>query len=133
MAEKTSVAKAAGNPAYDAYRLLRFAFVVAPLVMGLDKFFNLLTQWPKFLCPLIMNRLPGETFMRGIGVVEMAAGVLVWVRPKLGACVVAAWLFLIIVNLLLIPGYYDVALRDFGLMLAALALARLSSVFGRRG
>jgi hypothetical protein len=130
MAVKTPAASA-GNPAFDAYRLLRFAFIVAPLVMGLDKFFNRLTQWPKFLCPLIMNRVPPETFMRATGVVEMAAGILVLVKPKLGGLVVAAWLFVIIVNLLLIPGYYDVVLRDVGLLLAALALARLSVMFAR--
>jgi hypothetical protein len=119
------------NPALDAYRILRFGFVVAPILLGLDKFFNLLTQWPKFVSPIIANQLPPETVMRLVGPVELAAGVLVWIRPRIGALVVAAWLFLIIVNLLLIPGYYDVAVRDFGLMLGALALARLAVVFGR--
>jgi hypothetical protein len=131
MVAKTSAAVTANNPAFDAYRLLRLAFIVAPFVMGLDKFFNRLTQWPKFLCPLIMNRVPPEAFMRATGVTEMAAGVLVLVRPKVGAYVVAAWLLLIIINLLLIPGYYDIVLRDVGLLLAALALARLSAVYSR--
>lgn len=131
MAGKTSAATTAGNPAFDAYRLLRFAFVVAPLVMGLDKFFNLLTQWPKFLCPLIANRIDAQLFMRGTGPVEMAAGIVVLIKPRIGAVIVAAWLLLIIVNLLLIPGYYDIVLRDVGLLLAALALERLSVVFGK--
>lgn len=130
MAEKSLAEATTGNPAFDAYRLLRVAFVVAPLVMGLDKFFNILTQWPKFVCPLIANRVDPETFTRIVGPVEMVAGVLVLVKPRLGALVVASWLFLIIVNLLLIPGYYDVVLRDVGLFLAALALARLSVMFG---
>jgi len=131
MEAKTSAAMTANQPAFDAYRLLRVAFIAAPFLMGLDKFFNRLTQWPKFLCPLVMNRVPPETFMRVAGVAEMAAGVLVLVKPKLGAYVVAAWLLLVIINLLLIPGYYDVALRDVGLLLAALALARLSAVYSR--
>ena len=131
MPGKTAAATTAGNPAFDAYRLLRFAFIVAPLVMGLDKFFNLLTQWPKFVCPLIASRIDPQLFARWIGPVEMIAGVLVLVKPMLGALIVAAWLLLIIVNLLLIPGYYDIVLRDVGLLLAALALARLSVVFAK--
>src|SRR5262249_14947282 len=92
MDAKTSAAVTANNPAFDAYRLLRFTFIVAPIAMGLDKFFNRLTQWPKFLCPLVMNRVPPETFMRITGVVEILAGVLVFLKPKIGAYVVAAWL-----------------------------------------
>lgn len=129
--EKTAAATTAGNPAYDAYRLLLSGFVAAPILMGADKFFNILAQWPKFLSPLVANRVPVETFMRAVGVVEIAAGVLVLVKPRIGAYVVAAWLLLIIINLLAIPGYYDVALRDFGLMLGALALGRLSAVFAK--
>ena len=131
MAGKTSAATTAGNPAFDAYRLLRFAFIVAPFVMGLDKFFNLLTQWPKFLCPLIANRIDPQLFMRWTGPVEMVAGVAVLIKPRFGALLVAAWLALIIANLLLIPGYYDIVVRDVGLLLAAIALARLSVVFGK--
>jgi hypothetical protein len=129
MPGKTSAATTAANPAFDAYRLLRFAFIVAPLVMGLDKFFNILTQWPKFVCPLIANRIDPQLFMRIAGPVEMVAGMVVMIRPRIGALIVAAWLLLIIVNLLLIPGYYDIVLRDIGLLLAALALARLSAMF----
>lgn len=131
MAGKTSPAETAGNPAFDAYRLLRIGFVVAPLVMGLDKFFNLLTQWPKFVCPLIANRIDAQLFMRCAGPVEMLAGVLVLLKPRFGALIVASWLLLVIVNLLLIPGYYDIVIRDVGLLLAAIALARLSVVFAK--
>ena len=131
MAGKTSAATTAGNPAFDAYRLLRIGFVVAPLVMGLDKFFNLLTQWPKFVCPLIADRIDPQLFMRCAGPVEIVAGILVLLRPRFGALIVAAWLLLVIVNLLLIPGYYDIVLRDVGLLLAALALGRLSAVFSK--
>lgn len=128
---ETSTKAAGNNPALDAYRILRFCFVVAPILFGLDKFFNMLTQWPKFLAPFVANSVPVDTFMRVVGVVEIVAGLLVFFRPRIGAYVVAVWLLAIIGNLLMIPGYYDVALRDFGLMLAALALARLSSMFAR--
>jgi hypothetical protein len=131
--DKNPATSAADRAAFDAYRLLRIAFVVAPVVMGLDKFFNLLTQWPKFVCPLIADRMDPETFTRIVGPVEVIAGVLVLVKPRIGSYVVATWLLLIIVNLLLIPGYYDVAMRDLGLVLAALALGRLSAIYAQRG
>ena len=115
--------------ALQAYRLLRVAFVVAPIVMGLDKFFNLLAQWPKFLAPIVANSVPPETFMRVVGVIEIAAGILVLLKPRVGAWVVAAWLFAIIIDLLMIPGYYDIVVRDVGLMLGAVALAKLSKQF----
>ena len=119
------------DPAYLAFALLRTAFTVAPIVFGLDKFFNLLTDWQGYLAPLVDRLVPGTGHhaMLVVGVVEIVAGVLVAVRPQIGAYVVAAWLAGIIMNLLLIPGFYDVALRDFGLLLAALALARLAHAF----
>ena len=119
------------DPAYQAFLLLRTAFTVAPIVFGLDKFFNLLTDWPAYLASPINDIVPGtaQQAMMAVGVVEIAAGVLVALRPHIGGYVVAAWLAGIIFNLLLIPGFYDVALRDFGLLLAALALARLALVF----
>ena len=119
------------DPAYQAFLLLRTAFTVAPIVFGLDKFFNVLTNWPGYLAPWIDGIVPGtaQQAMYIVGVVEIAAGILVAVRPMIGGYVVAAWLAGIIVNLLLIPGFYDVALRDFGLLLGALALARLALVF----
>jgi hypothetical protein len=119
------------DPAYQAFLLLRTAFTLAPVLFGLDKFVNVLTDWERYLAPSINDLVPGSAHqaMLIIGVVEVAAGVLVAVRPRLGGYVVAAWLAGIIVNLLLIPGFYDVALRDFGLFVAALALARLATAF----
>jgi hypothetical protein len=119
------------DPAYLAFALLRTAFTVAPIVFGLDKFFNLLTAWQGYLAPLVDRLVPGTAHqaMLVVGVVEIVAGVLVALRPQIGGYVVAAWLAGIIMNLLLIPGFCDVALRDFGLLLAALALARLARAF----
>ena len=126
-----------GDPARQAFLLLRTVFTVAPIAFGLDKFADLLTDWSGYLAPVIDDLVPGSTHqaMLAVGVVEVAAGVLVAVRPRLGGYVVAAWLAGIIVNLLLIPGFYDVALRDFGLMVSALALARLAAAYpvGRSG
>jgi hypothetical protein len=116
---------------YQAYRILQVGFVVAPILAGLDKFFHLLVDWDKYL-PAVVNNLvggKGHQLMLVVGVVEIAAGIGVAIKPRWFAYVVAAWLGLIIVNLLLIPGYFDVALRDVGLMLGALALARLSQDF----
>ena len=117
------------DPAYQAFLLLRTAFTLAPVVFGLDKFAGVLTDWERYLAPTINDLVPGSAHqaMLIVGVVEVAAGVLVAVRPRIGGYVVAAWLAGIIVNLLLIPGFYDVALRDFGLFVAALALARLAT------
>lgn len=120
------------DPSTQAFWLLRAAFIVAPIVFGLDKFFNLLTDWPGYLAPFVNDLVPGDAqqAMLAVGVVEIAAGVLVAVAPRVGGYVVALWLAGIIINLLLIPGFYDVALRDFGLLLAALALARLATAHG---
>ena len=119
------------DPAYQAFLLLRTAFTLAPVVLGLDKFFDVLTDWKQYLAPALNDLVPGSAHqaMLMVGVVEIAAGVLVALRPRIGGYVVAAWLAGIILNLLLIPGFYDVALRDFGLFVAALALARLASLF----
>jgi hypothetical protein len=121
------------DPAFQAFVLLRTAFTVAPIVFGVDKFFNLLIDWQRYLSPTVDHLVPGtgHQLMLAVGVVEVAAGVLVAVRPQLGAYLVVGWLAGIIANLLLIPGFYDVALRDFGLLLAALALARLAPNFRR--
>ena len=119
------------GPAYEAFQILRAGFVVAPIIAGLDKFFNLLVNWEQYLPP-IANRLVGgygHEFMLVVGVIEIIAGLGVALKPRLFAYVVSAWLLLIVINLLMIPGYYDVALRDFGLALGALALARLSQKF----
>jgi hypothetical protein len=119
------------TPGYQAYRILQAGFVAAPLLAGLDKFFHLLTNWDIYLAPRIavLSPVGGHGFMSVVGVVEVCAGVLVALRPRLGAYVVAAWLFAIILNLLLIPGFFDIALRDFGLSLGALALGRLSAQY----
>jgi hypothetical protein len=117
------------QPANQAFLLLRTVFTVAPILFGLDKFFDLLTNWAGYLAPEINDIVPGSAHqaMLAVGVVEIVAGVLVWVLPRIGGYVVAAWLAGIIVNLLLLGDYYDVALRDFGLLVAALALARLAA------
>jgi uncharacterized membrane protein YphA (DoxX/SURF4 family) len=114
--------------ARQAFLLLRTVFTIAPIAFGLDKFFDLLTDWEKYLAPWINDLTPGSPHqaMLAVGVVEIVAGVLVAVRPSIGGYVVAAWLLGIIVNLVSIGDYYDVALRDFGLLVGALALARLA-------
>ena len=119
------------NPAYQAYLILRTGFVVAPILFGLDKFANLLTDWTAYLAPAVDRLIPGTatTAMVAVGVIEIVAGLVVAVRPKFGGYLVAAWLAGIIGNLLLLGDHYDVALRDFGLLLAALALARLATAF----
>jgi hypothetical protein len=119
------------RPAHQAFQILYLGFIVAPFLAGADKFTHFLTDWDQYLAPVVAGVLPvtGHTFMLLVGIVEMSAAVLVAARPRIGAYVVAAWLFGIIANLLLIPGYFDVALRDFGLALGALALARLSVEF----
>ena len=121
------------DPAYQAYLILRTGFVVAPILFGLDKFTNLLTDWTAYLAPAVDRLIPGTatTAMFAVGVIEIVAGLVVAVRPKFGGYLVAAWLAGIIVNLLLLCDRYDVALRDFGLLLGALALARLATAFGR--
>jgi hypothetical protein len=121
--------------ARQAFLLLRTVFTVAPVLFGLDKFVGLLTDWEGYLAPQIDGLVPGTAHqaMLAVGVVEVLAGVLVAVLPRLGGYVVAAWLAGIIVNLLLVGGFYDIALRDFGLLVGALALARLAAVFGRPG
>jgi hypothetical protein len=113
----------------QAFLLLRTVFTIAPIVFGLDKFFNVLTDWEQYLAPWINDLVPGTAHeaMLAVGVVEILAGVLVALRPSIGAYVVAVWLVGIIINLLSIGDYYDVALRDFGLLVGALALARLAA------
>ena len=116
------------DPSYQAFLLLRTAFTVAPIVFGLDKFTNLLTDWPAYLAPWIDAIVPGtaQQAMYAVGVVEILAGLVVAVVPRFGGWLVAAWLGGIIVNLLTIPGFYDIALRDVGLLAGAVALARLA-------
>jgi len=128
---------ALSHPGYQAFLALRTTFTVAPILFGLDKFANLLVDWPTYLAPWIDGIVPGtaQQAMYAVGVIEIVAGVVVALVPRFGGLLVAAWLAGIIVNLLTIPGFYDVALRDFGLFVAALALARLAVRYApaRRG
>ena len=131
---RTDVRVSRRTPAYQAYQVLVFAFTVAPIIFGLDKFFHFLVDWDHYLAPVIPTTLgvPAHTLMLAVGVIEIVAGLIVAMKPSVGGWIVAAWLVGIIVNLSLIPGYYDIALRDFGLALAAIALARLGAQFTRR-
>ena len=118
-------------PEQQAYWILRIGFVVAPILAGLDKFSHVLVNWDQYLAPVV-NRIlggHGHGFMLIAGVIEVVAGIGVALRPRVFVYIVSAWLLGIIINLLLIPGYYDVALRDLGLALGALALGRLSERF----
>ncbi|MET4588922.1 hypothetical protein [Arthrobacter sp. 754] len=131
--ETTGVTRSGGravsmNPDRQAFFLLRTVFTVAPIIFGLDKFTNILADWTIYLAPVATSvvPVPPQTFMYVVGVVEIIAGIAVALRPRFGSLLVAVWLLGIIVNLLVLGSFYDVALRDFGLMVAALALNRLS-------
>jgi len=119
------------NPAFQAFALLRVGFTVAPILFGLDKFLDWLVDWRIYLAPEINDLVPGNAHqaLLAVGVIEIVAGLVVAVRPKFGGYLVAAWLAGIIANLLVQADFYDVALRDFGLLLAALTLARLATAF----
>lgn len=121
------------DPAYQGFWLLRIAFTVAPILFGLDKFAHVLVDWDKYLAPEFSDLFNAQahTLMYFVGAVEIVAGLAVLARPRFGGYLVAAWLAAIIVNLLLIGEYYDIALRDFGLLLAALTLTRLAAAFPR--
>lgn len=126
-----------GNPAFQTYAVLRLGFTLAPILFGLDKFFNFMVDWPRYLAPWLDALLPGtaQQVMYGVGVVEIVAGVVVATVPWIGGYLVAAWLAGIIVNLLTFapPQYFDIALRDVGLALGALALGRLAWAFSGPG
>ena len=123
------------DPAYQGYLLLRIGFAVAPILFGLDKFANVLVDWEQYLAPWINDIVPGNAAdaMHFVGVVEILAGLAVALKPRYGAYLVAGWLAGIVVNLLTYSGYYDIALRDFALMLGALTLARLAAKFDPPG
>jgi uncharacterized membrane protein YphA (DoxX/SURF4 family) len=123
------------DPGYQAFLLLRIGFAAAPILFGVDKFFDVLVDWEIYLAPWINDIVPGSAAdaMYAVGVVEIAAGVAVAVKPRYAAYLVAAWLGGIIVNLLTHSGYYDIALRDFGLLIGALALARLATKYDPPG
>ncbi|AJF63369.1 DoxX family membrane protein [Streptomyces vietnamensis] len=120
--------EALADPGYQAFLILRTGFTVAPILFGLDKFANLLVDWPTYLAPWIDDIVPGsaQQAMYAVGVIEIVAGIAVALAPRFGGWLVAGWLAGIIVDLLTVPGYYDIALRDFGLLLGAVALARLA-------
>jgi len=121
------------GPSYQAFQILHWGFVAAPFLAGLDKFFDRLTHWESYLSPAFAGLSPfgPHATMAVVGVIEMAAALLVALKPRIGAYVVAAWLVGIILNLLLLGHGYDIALRDLGLCLGALALGRLSEVYDR--
>lgn len=129
---------APSSPVRQAYRILHIAFVVIPLLAGLDKFTNIMTDWTQYLAPVVLNVandvvvISPRTFMYVVGVIEVFAAFVVLIAPRIGGWLVAAWLWGIIVNLFLHGQYYDIAARDFGLSLGAVALARLASAMGKR-
>jgi uncharacterized membrane protein YphA (DoxX/SURF4 family) len=125
---------ALADPGYQAFLILRTGFTLAPILFGLDKFTNLLVDWPAYLAPWINDLVPGsaQAAMYAVGVIEIVAGIAVALAPRFGGWLVAGWLAGIIVNLLTIPGHYDIALRDFGLLLGAVALARLTERYHRK-
>ena len=116
---------------YHAYQILRFAFTIAPILAGLDKFFYFLTNWEQYLSSPFNVFGNSYTTMLVVGIIEIIAGIGVWLKPKIFAYIVALWLLSIIINLLILQSFYDIALRDLGLMLGALALARLSADYDR--
>jgi hypothetical protein len=119
------------------YRILRLTYTIAPILLGADKFFHLLVDWDKYLAPMLRRGLPlsGHSLMNIVGGIEIVAGLLVWIAPRYGGYVVAAWLWAIVINLLVLRGYFDIAARDLVLSMGALALARMSPAgvvaFGR--
>jgi hypothetical protein len=123
------------EPAFAAFMLLRVLFTVAPIAFGVDKFFNAMVDWPGYLAPWVDDILPGsaQDFMYFVGAVEIVAGIVVAVKPRYGARLVSLWLVGIVANLFTYSGFYDVAVRDFGLLLAALTLALLAPAYDPRG
>ena len=130
-----TLARLRRDPVAQAFTMLRVTFTVAPILFGIDKFANVLTDdWTRYLATEFNDVIPGSAAdaMYAVGVIEIVAGLVVAVSPRFGGYLVAAWLGGIIVNLLLVGGYGDIALRDFGLLLAALTLARLASASQER-
>ena len=127
-ARHVAVGTTVADPVYQAFLLLRTGFTVLPILMGADKFFNAMVNWEQYLAPAIPKAIgvSPELFMRGVGVIEIVAGLLVAIIPRYAAYIVMAWLWLIIVDLVMTGQYWDIALRDFGLSVAALVLGRLA-------
>jgi hypothetical protein len=132
-ASESAAPSSLSDPRYQAFQILHWGFVAAPVLAGLDKFLGLLSNWDLYLSPAFaeLSPLSAHGTMQLVGAIEVAAGVLVAIKPRIGAYVVAAWLVGIMLNLLLLGHFYDVALRDLGLCLGALALARLSESYDR--
>ena len=124
----TSSTGPSAQPSVIAFQVLRAGFTVAPILFGLDKFFNVMTDWTRFLPEFVTDVVSGAVVMAVVGVVEIAAGIGVWLRPRIFSYVVTAWLGIIIVTLVIAGGFLDIALRDLGLLLGAFALAQLSRV-----
>ena len=122
----TTTAPVQSAPSTNAFQILRLGFTAAPILFGLDKFFHLMTDWTQFLPEFVTDVVSGNVVMAIVGVIEIAAGIGVWLRPKVFAYVVAAWLGVIILTLIIAGGFWDIALRDFGLLLGALALGQLA-------
>lgn len=124
---------ASGGASYEAYQILHVAFVLAPICAGLDKFFDILVDWDMYLAPQAAAILGqhAHQFMLLVGVIEVIAGLGCAAKPRYFAWIVAIWLAAIFVNLLMCGTYYDIALRDFGLFLGAIALGRLASIYDR--
>jgi hypothetical protein len=120
-----------GDRAYTAFRILQVTFVIAPLIAGLDKFFGFLTDWERYLAPQVVDLMQGNAhaFMMGVGIIEIIAAIGVIFKPKIFAYIVSLWLLGIVINLLLAGQYFDIALRDIGLMLSAFALGKLSQKY----
>jgi hypothetical protein len=132
--DRSAARRDLNDPAQQAFWLLRVGFTIAPILFGIDKFAHVLVNWDKYLAPQVADalHLQAHTIMYAVGAIEIVAGLVVAVRPKFGGYLVAAWLAGIIVNLLVLSDFYDVALRDFGLLIGALALARLATAFPDR-
>jgi hypothetical protein len=125
--------KISKDPAHQAFQILQVTFVIAPIVAGLDKFFNILTNWSQYLSPLVSRIIQhhDQGFMMLVGAVEIAAGIGVLLKPRIFAYIVSLWLLGILLNLLLTGLYFDIALRDLGLCLAALSLGKLSQKYAK--
>jgi uncharacterized membrane protein YphA (DoxX/SURF4 family) len=133
-AHRVAVSTTVADPVYQAFLLLRTGFTVLPILFGADKFFNAMVNWEQYLAPAIPKAIgvTPELFMRGVGIIEIVAGLLVAIIPRYAAYIVMAWLWLIIANLIMTGQYWDIALRDFGLSVGALVLGRLALAVHRR-
>jgi len=128
------MSKNSKDQGFQAYRILQIAFVIVPIIAGLDKFFDVLTNWSNYIAPIFQGMLNGydQGFMMVVGVVEIIAGIGVLLKPKIFAFIISIWLFCIIINLLMTGLYFDIALRDTGLLLGSLALGKLSQKYSKK-